>query len=385
MRLLPIILFIFNLLCYSCKTDTKKIQASPTDSISELNITYANGFTITQHDNYRHIKVTAPWPEAKDTLHYILYPKNSKKPKINIDATFIGTPVQSVVVTSTTDIPMLEVLEIDSLLVGFPQTQYISSEKTRKRVIDGKVTELGNEQNINVEALLELNPNLVIGFSTTGQNATYELLKKSGIPVVINGSWLEQHPLGRTEWIRFIASFFHKEDKAKTVFNTIKKEYKTTADKVKALTKKATILPGSLFKDVWYVPGGDSYMAKFYKDASLSYAWAQTKQTGSLSLSIEEVLDKAQDADIWITTKTLSSLKELYEENSKYELFTAFENKNVYSTFNKGSGSGTDFYELGSLRPDLILKDLIKIGHPGVLPDYDLYFFKQLNQNVDPK
>jgi iron complex transport system substrate-binding protein len=34
---------------------------------------------------------------------------------------------------------------------------------------------------------------------------------------------------------------------------------------------------------------------------------------------------------------------------------------------------------LGYLRPDLILKDLVKIAHPELLPDYELFFHKRLD------
>ena len=347
--------------------------------ILQDSVVHAQGFSITNYPNYKEIKVTASLPGATDTLHYILYPKHLPKPKVETNAIFIKTPVRSIVVTSTTDIPMLEALAVDSLLIGFPQTQYISSTRTKNRVASGAIAELGNEQNINLEALVDLSPDLVVGFSTSGKNTKYELLKRSGIPTVINGSWLEQHPLGRTEWIKFIGAFFDKGKKATEVFNSIKKEYDLNHNLVRSLSYRPTILPGSLYKDVWYVPGGQSYMATFYKDAGLQYAWENTAQTGSLSLSLETVIEKAHKAELWVTTKTVTTLKDLYAENSKYELFTSFQNKNVYSTFSNTNGIGTDFYELGSLRPDLILKDLIKIGHPQILPNHDLYFFKKLN------
>lgn len=379
MRFIQLFLLILVLEFISCRSDKKENKTKISEVVAEVEISYAKGFSITTYKTHHEIKVSAPWPGSKDTLRYILYPKNSSKPLIQKEAQFISTPVNSVVVTSTTDIPLLEALKIDTLLTGFPQTQYIFSKKTKKRVLSGDIKELGNEQNLNIEALLSLSPELVISFSTTGKNTHLKLLKESGIPIVVNGSWLEQHPLGRAEWIKFVALFFEKEKEAQQIFNAVKENYEQS---VKLVTKSQTspvILSGSLYKDVWYVPGGNSYMARFYQDAKLKYPWSENQQTGSLSLSIEAILEKAKDAQFWITTKTLNSLDDLYQENDRYQLFSSFQNKNVYSTFNNEGGSGTNFYELGSLRPDLILKDMIKIGHPEVLPDYDLFFFKQLN------
>ena len=138
-------------------------------------------------------------------------------------ATYIEIPINKTVVTSTTDIPMLEYLEIEDKLVGFPHLDYISSEKIRTLIDQGNIEELGNNGHLNTELTLALAPELIIGFSATGDTKTYQLLEKTGIPVVINGSWMEQHPLGRAEWIKFVAAFYHKEKEADSILKVSKK------------------------------------------------------------------------------------------------------------------------------------------------------------------
>jgi iron complex transport system substrate-binding protein len=65
--------------------------------------------------------------------------------------------------------------------------------------------------------------------------------------------------------------------------------------------------------------------------------------------------------------------------NPHYSQFKAFQNKKVFSySTKKGKTGGIIFYELAPNRPDLVLKDMLKIMHPEVLPDYQLYFFEQL-------
>ena len=60
-------------------------------------------------------------------------------------------------------------------------------------------------------------------------------------------------------------------------------------------------------------------------------------------------------------------------------MFKAFKNKNIYSFTNtKGASGGVLYYELGMTRPDLVLKDIIKICHPELLENYKLHFFKPL-------
>jgi iron complex transport system substrate-binding protein len=96
-------------------------------------------------------------------------------------------------------------------------------------------------------------------------------------------------------------------------------------------------------------------------------------------LSFETVLEKAQNADFWIGPGQFSSFEELEKANPNYSYFKAVQAKKVYSfSSKKGKTGGVIYYELASSRPDLVLKDLIKILHPELLPEYDLYFFEQL-------
>ena len=43
------------------------------------------------------------------------------------------------------------------------------------------------------------------------------------------------------------------------------------------------------------------------------------------------------------------------------------------------SGGGNDYYESGPINPQKVLADLIKIFHPELLPDHELYYYKKLN------
>lgn len=375
------ILFLITLLLlFACKKESKINQSNPAFRLVDQEIKYALGLYIENHKTYKKIKVTAPWSEATKGFTYILYPKGTTAPNLKEEVNYIEVPVEKVIATSTTDIPVLEFLGVEQQLVGFPHTDYISSVKTRKLVDAKHVKELGNNGNLNTELTLELNPDLIIGYSATGDIKTYDLLKRTGIPVVMNGSWTEQHPLGRAEWIKFTAAFFNKEKEADSIFNHIETAYKKAVTLAKNQAKPPTILSGSLYKDVWYVPGGNSYMARFLKDANTNYLWSENPKTGSLALSFESVFEKGKDADIWIGSGNENSLAQLKATNHNYNLFNSFKNKNVYSsTLKKGAKGGFVYYELGPMRPDLILKDIIRIAHPELLPNYEPYFFEKLN------
>ena len=374
---------LFFLLLFSCKQEKKGGLPVPETFVSIEN-TYAKGFTIQKSaSGLTIIKVNSPWPDSDATFSYALVPKEKMATmSLNKDAydAIVSIPVERMVVTSTTHIPVLETLGVMNSLVGFPQTEYISSKQARKRIDAGQVQELGTNEAINTEIVLALRPEVVVGFGIDGQNKAYETLKRSNIPVVYNGDWIEETPLGKAEWIKFFAPFFQKEVLADSIFKTIAKEY--TA--IKALAKKAkskpTVLTGGLFKDVWHVAGGKSWMAQFLNDAQTHYLWADTPEKGGIGLSLESVLDKGQNADFWLNPSMFVSYGEMKQGNRHYEQFSAFKNQTIYSnTITKGATGGLIFYELAPQRPDLVLKDLLHIFHPELLPDHELFFFKPLD------
>lgn len=361
------------ILLFSCKNDQKNIESEGKTN-TESNIKYAKGFDIQHFNNYTKLTIKAPYQNSTETFEFILTSNKS-----NTDLNAIQIPLNSIVVTSTTHIPMLELLQVENKLVGFPNTDYISSPKTRNLITQGSIKELGHEESINTELLLDLKPDLVVGFSLNSNNKMFSVIEKLGIPVLLNGDWMEETPLGRAEWIKFFGVLFDKEKMADSIFNNIEKNYleaKTIAAKA---TEKPTVISGGLFKDVWNLPAGDSFEAAFLKDANTNYLWKDSKGKGSLSLNIENVFEKGKDAELWISPSYYKTMEQLNDANDIYSKFNAFQNKNIYTYVNKqGALGGIVYFELAPARPDLVLKDLIKIAHPELLKNYELTFYERL-------
>ena len=368
---------------FGCK-EKKKDTILISKASKATTISYAKGFSIEKLvSGITIIKLSSPWPGAKTSFRYALIPREKRSTiPLNKDVydAIVVTPVKRIIVTSTTHIPALDALGVENTLVGFPKTELISSEKTRKRIDNGAVQELSNNENINTELVLSLRPDVVVGFSLNSQNKAYETLKRSMIPVVYNGDWAEETPLGKAEWIKFFAPFFNKEKEAEQLFKNIEASYNTTKALALKAKSKPTVLTGGLFKDVWHVAGGKSWMAQFLKDAQTNYLWKDTQKTGGIEVSLESVLDIAQKADFWLNPSMLSSYDEMKLANNHYQKFKAFGTQKIYSnTIAKGATGGLLYYELAPQRPDLVLQDLIHIFHPELLPDHSLLFFKPLN------
>ncbi len=270
-------------------------------------------------------------------------------------------------------------LDEENTLVGFPNLDYISSDKVRALIDAKKIKELGNNQTLNTEVILDLQPNVIVGYGIDNNNPTLDNLQKNGLKVILNGDWNEQTPLGKAEWIKFFGSLYGKQKQANEIFSKIEKDYLKTLKIVKQVTQKPTILAGDMFEDKWYLPRGTSWGSQLLAEAKGDYLWKETTGTGSLALSFETVLEKAKDADIWITSGQFSTLKEMADANAHYTEFKAFKNKNVYSfTRKKGKTGGVLYYELAPNRPDIVFKDIVKVLHPELLPSYETFFFEKL-------
>ncbi len=347
---------------------------------SKNSIEYASGLSIVKYDTYSVVTVSNPWPNANKDFKYILKEKDAKVPDSLQAYTSIQVPLTSVVVTSTTNIPFLEMLEVESKLVGFPHTDYISSEKTRALIDKGSVKNVGQNEKLNIEQLIELSPDLIVTFGVDNNNPMLDNLKKSGLNVLIQGDWMEQSPLGKAEWIKLYGALFGKEEQAKELFDKIVESYNQAKKLVADKPSTSKVLYGTMYEDVWYVAKGNSWVAQFMKDAQANYLWADLKGSGSEGLSFEKVLDKAKNANIWIASGSFKNLEELQKANPHYGEFDAFKNKSVYNFEGKlGATGGTVYYELAPSRPDLVLKDYIKIFHPDLLSSYEFTFASKLN------
>jgi iron complex transport system substrate-binding protein len=372
---IALFLVILSFSFVECKNESK-----PNVIISAKNeVRYAKGFSIQNYNGYSVVTVKNPWPKATKTYTYILKEKNGIVPDSLKQNTIIPVPIKTIVVTSTTHIPSLEMLEEINTLIGFPHCDYISSEKVRARIDAGNIKELGNNKDLNTEVLLDLQPNVIIGYGIDNKNPTLDNLQKSGLKVMLNGDWNEENPLGKAEWIKFFGALYGKQKQATALFTKIEKDFLKTIGIAKMAKSTPTILAGDMFEDHWYLPKGSSWGSLLLKQANGNYIWKETSGTGSLSLSFETVFEKAKSANVWITSGQFSSLNEMTNSNPHYAEFDAFKNKNVYSFSGmKGKTGGILYYELAPNRPDIVLKDLVKILHPELLIGYKPFFFEKL-------
>ena len=365
------------LLLFSCaEKQVENQQKTP------VPLDFATGFKLYQGNGFWEIEVSKGYAGSSETYRYLVLDSGVNLNSSGYDAV-VQLPIDSVVLTSTTQVPHLDALDLADVLVGFPQTDLISSTTARARIAAGKVKDLGAGPSANPELVLDLQPDWIM-ISTLGDDLRYlDIFKQAGIPTLINGEYVEQNPLGRAEWIKFTGVLLGIYPAALAQFEQIKKDYKEAERLASSLQNKERpkVLSGVIYQDIWYAPGGESWAAQLLENAGGSYVFGKEGAAGSLQLNYEVVLDQGTLAPIWIGAADFASLTEMGKIEPRYQAFAAWKTGEVYTyTAKKGETGGLEYFELGYLRPDLILKDLIKILHPELLPGYEPYFYQKLKK-----
>jgi len=376
--LMLIALLVLVAMILACTPESQESEQN-TQGLSTLEIHHAKLFSISYHEGYKKITVHRTHRNAGKSEMYYLFEGSEIPPGIPQGAMAIAIPLRSVAVTSTSHLPHLELINQGHTLSGFPGLDLISSAYFRERAELGQLIDIGRETGLNKEKLIELQPELVIGYTLGTNLDTYYDLSRLGIPVAFNAEYLEETPLGRAEWIKFFAAFYNAETMADSVFREIESKYLELKTKAAGENNRPSIISGVMYGDTWFAPGGQSWAAKFFQDAGGNYLWSDNEVSGSLELSIEAMLERGIQAEKWIGIANFRSREELRNSQSRYRHFTAFEQGALYTyTKRQGAKGGNDYLELGYARPDLILADLVSILHPKLLPNYETVFFEQL-------
>lgn len=341
---------------------------------------YAKGFLIEDFKQYQVLYILQPYTDKKDTIRYILSKDKSQVPSNLQKLPFIKTPIQKIITTSTTHLALLEALESLDVLVGANSLDYIFSKKIQQKVLANNVVKLA-DQTVEVEKILALKPDLVmISGMESSRMPNYQKIIDAGIPVFINSEWLEQHPLGKAEWIKVMGFLLQKEAQADNFFKEVSSKYLTIREKANKVQNKKSIAAGVPYKDTWYVPAGESFGTVFLRDAGAKYVFSDTKGTGSLQMTKEAVFDKFANADIWLNAEPPAQIGNTFF--CEYQQFNSVKQKQIYDRQNRLSTSGgNDYWESGVIHPEWVLSDLVKILYPEILPQEPFYYYRKIEVN----
>jgi iron complex transport system substrate-binding protein len=328
-------------------------------------VLYAKGFSMSDSAGNTYIEVYNPW-SGYNILQRYIFTENPGLKKNNEGVTVIQIPVEKAAYLSSTFLGMVALTKSFTTVGACSNANWIYDSTLYSMYLDGKITDLGNDMTVNPEALVSKHPDIVMKYIYKSEDPVDKIISGAGIPIIYNIEFMEQHPLGRAEWIKLVGAMTGKKRLADSIFNQIVENYNHFVSLTSNIKTKPKVLHGSNYKGTWYVAGGKSYIAQLLNDAGADYYWFSDSTAGSIPVSFENVILNQRDAEVWIGANA-HSLEEIVKIEPRCEIFEAFRKKNVYH-YNKrlNPNGGIDYYESGVVRPDLLLRDFLLILHPSL-------------------
>ncbi len=377
MKRIILILFSIIYMTSSCDEPTQNHNRFENKNDTLNLVSYAQNFKIYPVKSGYKLVITDGF---KTNNEFYIFNDSVVIPDEFADKQTIKAPVASVAAFSSTQWSVFQKLGEINRVKGVLESNYTKNDEILRLVAEGKISDVGMSTNVNTEKIINLQPELILYTPYPGIDYSH-LGELCGATMLSFPDYLESHPLGRAEWMKVVGLLCAKEDITNQWFDEVVRRYESLSDKCSKTEDKPTIFSDLPFENQWYVPGGNSYIAKIFADAGGDYIWKDNTSTGSLHIDAESVLLKAQQADFWRVINSYDTpftYGRLKNENELYPLFKAFEEKQLLVCDVRECG----YFEKSQYEPDILLADFIYHFHPELLTDewenYTPTYFKRL-------
>ena len=354
--------------------------------------THATGFKIlhSEQSGATLITVSNPWQGASDVEQMLIIDPEERFSALPSNVKRIGGAAQRIVCMSSSYVAMLSSIGCHEQVVGVSGIDFISDEYVNSN--RQKIGDVGYDNNINYELLLALSPDLVLLYGISGASGMESKLAELQIPYIYLGEYLESSPLGKAEWLVTVGHIAGRSQQAEELFHQIESSYTSLSKLSDSHDHKPRVMLNTPYRDSWFIPSKQSYMVQLISDAGAECYTSTDEGNSSHPIDTEQAYIWAAEADYWLNVGPCNSLGELTRQNPKFADIDAVAKQRVYNNNARQTpSSGSDFWESGVVRPDLILRDLIAIFHPELLDDEaypvkdgitlsadELYYYKQL-------
>ena len=371
-RMITVLTALLILTCGCSCTHKKQEESTPQDSIMR----HAKLLKMTDHDGYTLVTILNP----RDTLEVLnrlaLVEKGGVLPDSLIGTyNVLNVPLTNTTVASAVHISLINSLGAADAIASVCDSKYIYEADIKERIDKGDIIDCGTVQNPDIEKILASGSEAFL-ISLYQGAAPMTTLEKGGTPVIDCAEYMELHPLGRAEWMRFYGRLYGKKVQADSLFEATEKEYITLADKVKdSNVSPVSVLTDLPYQGMWNLPGDKSSLGITISDAGGKNVIPLPECLGSESLAPEKVIVEGNDADIWLIRYNDPyplDYKKISLSLSAAPQFKAFKKGNIYGA----DTSSSRIFEDASFMPQLLLADLISIFHPelNVSPEKKYYF-----------
>ena len=343
---------------------------------------YASGFDIRHHSESGATLITSknPWQGADGVAYRLLIDPADHFAHAAGDLQRITKPAERIVCMSSSHIAMLATMQEQQRVVGVSGCDFISDEYILAHRTE--IGDVGYDNNINYELLIALNPDLVLLYGINAANSLESKLRELQIPFAYIGEYVESSPLGKAEWMVTIGEIAGRREQSVALFEEIASRYTTLSADIKAKigeARRPQVMLNIPYRDAWFLPARSSYIVQLIEDAGGKTFTTQGEGNTSEPIDIEQALLYASQSDMWLNPSGCNSIAELVALNPKFATVPPVIRGEVWNNnARQTTMGGSDFWESGVVRPDIILNDLATILHPELMTGKELYYHKQL-------
>ena len=276
-----------------------------------------------------------------DADQFLLLPEGVSAPDgLPASITVLQKPVKNIYLVATS--AMDDFIRLDALdsiaLSGTKETGwYLPEAKTAME--EGKIAYAGKYSAPDYETIVSSSCELAVESTMIYHTPEVkEQLERLGIPVLVERSSYESHPLGRMEWIRLYGLLTGEEEEADQIFQ----------ENMNALSDVLAMKPSGKTAAFFYVTNSGSvnvrkngdYIAKMIDIAGGTYvpenAGTGENALSTMNMDFESFYAAAKDADVLIYNSTidgeLTTIDELCAKNQLFADFKAVKEGNVWCT-----------------------------------------------------
>ena len=317
---------------------------------------YAKGFRVVKIEN--------------DTVIQFLTHSHSDSPTVSYTVSLSKINPERIALLSTTHSYFINALNGMNNVCGVTYADRIQLANLQKQIQNGRTQNLTKNGDVNQEDLLMLNPTVL--FSVPFEPNDY-LSKLPDCSIIPTSEYLEEHPLGKAEWLYVFGYVLRKELMAAELFDVIEREYQDSSkdvsqdsskDSAKDSTKDASqgrrrkVFFATNNGSDWTVANSQSYWAILLKDAGAEYVGA-TEGKGNLNFDKERMLFALNEADaygelVYFPNTSNVSLSQLHPE---FTQSGPFQYKKLFLC----NAADNGFFDKALLEPHILLQELKKV------------------------
>ncbi len=326
---------------------------------SSMELQYAEEFDVDYYEGgYARIVIA-------DEDEFLVVPENAAVPDTLDDGvTVLQQPIQNMYLAATSAMDLFCALDgLDHIRLSGTQAENWYIDQAKQAMEDGRILYAGKYSAPDYEQILSEQCDLAIESTMIYHTPEVkEKLETFGIPVLVERSSYEPHPLGRTEWLRLYSVLLDQEEKAEKLFLEQVCQMESVASE--DATGKTVAFFYITSNGYANVRKSNDYVSKMIDLAGGTYVFDDLGEDdnalSTVNMTLEEFYAGAKDADVLIYNSTidgeLETVEELLDKSALLKDFKAVQEGNVWCTgknlFQETNSLGDMIVEIHSVLAD---------------------------------